>query len=59
MGFEANIADVFEAIAARVPEREAIITPTRRLTFAEISDRSSRLANFLVDQGIHLSLIHI
>jgi fatty-acyl-CoA synthase len=52
VSFEANIADVFETIAARVPEREAIITPERRLTFAEISDRSNRLANYLIERGI-------
>ncbi|MEM7141517.1 MAG: acyl-CoA synthetase [Actinomycetota bacterium] len=51
-GFEGNIAEVFEAIAARIGEREAIVTPTRRLTFAEISDRSNRLANLLIDRGI-------
>jgi 3-oxocholest-4-en-26-oate---CoA ligase len=50
--FDANIAEVFERIAARVPERDAIITPTRRLTFAEVDERSTRLANALRAHGI-------
>ncbi|MDW3219784.1 MAG: acyl-CoA synthetase [Acidimicrobiales bacterium] len=50
--FDANIAEVFERVAARIPDREAVITPTRRLTFAEISERSNRLANVLVAGGI-------
>lgn len=49
---DANIAEVFERIAARIPDREAVITPARRLTFAEISDRSNRLANLLIERGI-------
>lgn len=50
--FDANIAEVFERIAARIPDREAVITPTRRLTFAEIDERANRLANAFVDSGI-------
>jgi len=50
--FQANIAEVFERIAERIPEREAVITPTRRLTFAEIDDRANRLANALIAAGV-------
>ncbi len=50
--FQANIAEVFERIAARIPDREAVITPDRRLTFAEISERSTRLADALIKRGI-------
>jgi 3-oxocholest-4-en-26-oate---CoA ligase len=50
--FDANIAEVFEHIAARIPDRDAIITPTRRLTFAEVDDRSTRLGNALISRGI-------
>ncbi len=51
-GFDANIAEVFERIADRIPDRDAIITPTRRLTFAEVDQRSTRLANALLDRGV-------
>ncbi|MEZ5166474.1 MAG: acyl-CoA synthetase [Acidimicrobiales bacterium] len=50
--FDGNIATAFEHIAARVPDREAIITPERRLTFAEVRDRSRRLARALSAHGI-------
>lgn len=52
MAFQANISEVFERIAARIPERDAVITPTRRLTFAEIDERANRLANALIEAGI-------
>ncbi len=52
MAFQANISEVFERIAARIPDREAVITPARRLTFAEVDDRANRLANALIDAGI-------
>ena len=52
MVFEANIAEVFERIAARIPDREAVITPTRRLTFSEVDERANRLANALIGAGI-------
>jgi acyl-CoA synthetase (AMP-forming)/AMP-acid ligase II len=51
-GLDANIAEVFEAIAARIPDREAVITPTRRDTFAELNERSGRLARVLADHGL-------
>ncbi|MEQ8841796.1 MAG: acyl-CoA synthetase [Acidimicrobiales bacterium] len=52
MGFDANIAEAFERIAARVPEKEALITSQRRLTFADVDARANRLANALVAAGI-------
>jgi acyl-CoA synthetase (AMP-forming)/AMP-acid ligase II len=52
VGFDANISEVFERVAARIPEREAVITPSRRLTFADVDERANRLANALVAAGI-------
>ena len=38
-----TLADLNEAIAAAVPEREAIVTATRRLTWNALCDRSRRV----------------
>ncbi len=51
---EFNLANVNEAIANAVGDREAIIFRDRRFTFAEFTDRTRRLANFLIDNGIGL-----
>ncbi|MCC6767304.1 MAG: acyl-CoA synthetase [Deltaproteobacteria bacterium] len=50
-----TLADLNEAIAAAVPEREAIVTTTRRLTWRELRDRSRRLAHLLLgtELGCH------
>ena len=47
-----NIAEIHEAIAAVVPERECIVWRDRRLTWSAVTDRSRRLANALLDLGI-------
>ena len=47
-----NLADVLEAMADAVPDRTAIATLDRDWTFAEIDDRSTRLANRLIGLGI-------
>ncbi|HEX4866065.1 MAG TPA: acyl-CoA synthetase [Acidimicrobiales bacterium] len=49
---EFNLAQVHEAIAAAVPERECIVWRDRRLTYAEVTDRTRRLANHLLDAGL-------
>ena len=46
------LAPLHEAVAAALPDREAIVFRDRRLTYAEVAERSRRLANFLLDQGI-------
>jgi acyl-CoA synthetase (AMP-forming)/AMP-acid ligase II len=55
-----NLADLFELVADAVPEREALATSERRLTFAQLDERSTRLANHLaahgVDAGDHVGL---
>ena len=45
MGF--NLAEINEAIAAVIPDRECIAFRDRRLTWLEFTDRTRRLANFL------------
>ena len=47
-----NLATVHEAIAAAVPEREAIVFRDRRFTYRELTDRTRRLANHLAAQGL-------
>ena len=47
-----NLADVLEVVADAVPERVAIATIDRDYTYAEIDERSTRLANHLVSIGV-------
>ena len=47
-----NLADVFEVIADAVPDRVAVATIDRDYTYAELDERSTRLANHLVSLGI-------
>ena len=47
-----NLAALHEAIAATVPERDCIIWRDRRLSWAEVTDRTRRLAAVLRDHGL-------
>ena len=47
-----NLGLVFETVAATIPDREAIVWGDRRLSFAQLRDRSRRLASFLHNQGL-------
>ncbi len=47
-----NLADLFERISDAAPDREAIVSPARRLTYRELDERSNRLANALTGLGI-------
>ena len=47
-----NLADIHEAIAAAAPDRECIVHDERRLTWAQINDRSRRLGNLLRAHGL-------
>ena len=47
-----NLGDVIEAIADAVPDRVAVATIDRDYTYAEIDERSTRLANHLVSIGV-------
>jgi len=50
MGF--NLAEINEAIAAAIPERECIVLRDRRLSWQDFNLRTRRLANFLISQGL-------
>jgi acyl-CoA synthetase (AMP-forming)/AMP-acid ligase II len=49
---EFNLARVSEAIAERIPDRVCVLTPQRRVTFAEMTARTRRLANYLTARGL-------
>jgi fatty-acyl-CoA synthase len=49
---ELNLAAVHEALAAALPDRECIVWRDRRLTWAEVTDRTRRLARVLHDHGL-------
>jgi acyl-CoA synthetase (AMP-forming)/AMP-acid ligase II len=56
-----NLADLFEAVADSIPDRTALVCRDRRLTFAELDQRSNRLAHHLagnlgVGPGDHVGL---
>jgi acyl-CoA synthetase (AMP-forming)/AMP-acid ligase II len=47
-----NLADLFESVADAVPASEALVCPERRLRYAQLDDRSNRLAHHLAAHGI-------
>ncbi len=47
-----NIADLFEMVTDTVPEREALVCGSTRVTFSQLEERSNRLAHFMKGQGI-------
>ncbi len=47
-----NLGLVHQAIAARNPDRECIVTPSVRLTYAQVAERARRLANVLHAAGL-------
>jgi len=47
-----NLGIAHQAIAAAVPARECIVTPQRRLSYAEVAERARRLANVLRAHGL-------
>src|SRR3954470_22785947 len=49
---EFNFADCFEVVADTVPERTAIVSGERRLTYAELDERSARFAHVLAAAGV-------
>ena len=52
MSLTFNIADLTEAAVDRVPDRTALITPARTLTYAQLEERANRLAHALAERGI-------
>ena len=50
-----NFSDIHEAIARAIPDREALVFRDRRLTHAQLAERSRRLANYLLSRGLRVS----
>jgi fatty-acyl-CoA synthase len=49
---ELNLAQVHEAIAEAMPDKECIVFRDRRFTWAQVTERTRRLANALSDRGL-------
>jgi fatty-acyl-CoA synthase len=49
---EFNLAQVHEAIAEAIPDRECIVFRDRRFTWRDVTDRTRRLANVLAGAGL-------
>jgi acyl-CoA synthetase (AMP-forming)/AMP-acid ligase II len=47
-----GLAAVHEAIAATRPDQECLVFRDRRLTWAQVTDRTRRFANHLISQGL-------
>ena len=49
---EFSVAELHEAIAASRPDAECLVFRDRRLTWAEVTERTRRLANHLISAGL-------
>ncbi|MDH3756009.1 MAG: acyl-CoA synthetase [Acidimicrobiia bacterium] len=47
-----HFADIFEAIADAVPDRDAIVQGDHRVTYGDYDDRAARVASALTDAGL-------
>ncbi|WP_078290247.1 acyl-CoA synthetase [Mycobacterium sp. D16R24] len=52
MDMALNIADLIEHSVDTMPDRVAIISGDRKLTYAELEERSNRLGHYLQSQGV-------
>lgn len=47
-----NLADLFEIVVDAVPEREALVCGSARLSYAQLDRRANRLAHYLAARGV-------
>ncbi len=47
-----NIADMFELVADKVPERTALVCGAQRATYAQLDQRANAMAHYLREQGV-------
>ena len=51
-----GVAELHEAIAATRPHQECLVFRDRRFTWAQVTERTRRLANYLASQGLGCSV---
>jgi len=49
---EFNLAEIHEAVSAVCADRECIVWRDRRLTYGQVTERTRRLANYLIGRGL-------
>jgi acyl-CoA synthetase (AMP-forming)/AMP-acid ligase II len=47
-----NLADLFELVVDKVPERAALVCGENRASFAQLDQRASQMAHYLVSRGV-------
>lgn len=47
-----NHASLFDAVAAQVPDRDAVVFRDRRISYRELNDRVNRFGNLLLSHGL-------
>ncbi len=52
---EFNLAQVFSAVADAVPDRDCVVQGSMRRSYGVVADRSTRLANHLLAEGLTVS----
>lgn len=52
LDYAATVPGLIEHVVAHFPDEECVVTPDERLTFAEVDDRSRRLARRLAAWGV-------
>ncbi len=52
MSMQFNLADLFEAVADSLPEREALVCGDNRASYAELEAGANRMAHYLASQGV-------
>ncbi len=52
MAMHFNLADLFEAVAEEVPEREALVCGDKRASFGQLEQRANQMAHYLASRGV-------
>ena len=47
-----NLADLFELVAEKVPDRDALVCGEHRATFAQLDQRANQMAHYLSSHGV-------
>jgi acyl-CoA synthetase (AMP-forming)/AMP-acid ligase II len=47
-----NLADMFELVADKVPQRDALVCGEHRATFEKLEQRANQVAHYLASQGV-------